>query len=242
MQQTPSSNARHAHQSRATEPMQSLRTGLRVLLQFERNRRDFSVTEIAIRTGLGKSQVSKILCALVDSGLLVQDPETRSYAVGVRTFALGSRFTSFDGLCQAATPIMRDLLQRTRHSVRLSVPYRDKSLYLIGLEGPLFMDTGWHSGSSVAMAAASAGRVMMAYETPARRAHLLGLAVPQLTPHTVVERTALERLVADAQENGWSIQRHEVVVGLGVISVPLFSGEPQAVGALSLAFPSHSVG
>ena len=225
----------------AGEPMKSLRTGLRVLLEFEQNQRDFGVTELAQRCDLSKSQVSKILSALVDSGLVVQNPATRTYSVGQRCYVLGSRFTTYDSLCQAATPVMRELLNRTGHSVRLSVPDGDQSLYLIGLEGPMFMDTGWRSASSVPIGASSAGRVLMAYFDPRRSKRLLDLPVPPLTKHTVRDRAKLEKLVAAVRRDGYSIQRNETSLGLGVVSVPLFKASQQLVGALGLAFPSHHV-
>ncbi len=225
----------------ATEPMKSLRTGLRVLLEFEHDQRDFSVTELAQRCELSKSQVSKILSALVDSGLLVQDPATRTYSVGLRCHVLGSRFTNYDTVCQAATPVMRELLARTGHSVRLSVPDGDHSLYLIGLEGPMFMDTGWRSGNRVPIGASSAGRVMAAFMDPARRNHLLDIPVPPLTPHTVRDRARVQALMTAVLHDGYSVQRNETSLGLGVVSVPLFKAAQQIVGALGLAFPSHRV-
>ena len=224
-----------------TESMKSLRTGLRVLLEFERNQRDFSVTELAQSCALTKSQVSKILSALVSTGLVVQDPATRTFSVGQRCHVLGSRFTTFDSLCQAATPSMRELLSRTGHSVRLSVPDGENSLYLIGLEGPLFLHTGWRSGNSVPIGASSAGRVMLAFMEPDVRDRLMGLAVPALTQYTERDPARLEQLVADARREGFSVQRNETSLGLGVVSVPLFKAAQQIVGSLGLAFPSHLV-
>jgi DNA-binding IclR family transcriptional regulator len=226
----------------AGEPMKSLRTGLRVLLEFEQNQRDFGVTELAQRCDLSKSQVSKILGALVHSGLVVQNPATRTYSVGQRCYVLGSRFTTYDSLCQAATPVMRELLNRTGHSVRLSVPDGDQSLYLIGLEGPMFMDTGWRSASSVPIGASSAGRVLMAFMDAERCSYLLGLPVPPLTKDTIRDRATLERLVATVQVNGYCVQRNETSLGMGVVSAPLFRDGQKIVGALGLAFPSHHVG
>lgn len=221
------------------EYMKSLRTGLRVLLEFEAGPRDLGVTELARRCALSKSQVAKILSALVDSGLVAQDPQTRTYHVGQRSYLLGSRFTTHDPLCQAATPVMRDLLNRTGHSVRLSIPHGEQSLYLIGLEGPYFIDTGWHSGNCVPIGASSAGRVMMAFMPPAERERLLALPVPALTIDTVRDRAKIESMVKQARESGYAVQRNETSIGLGVISVPLFKADQQIVGALGIAFPVH---
>ena len=221
------------------EYMKSLRTGLRVLLEFEAGPRDLGVTELAKRCGLSKSQVAKILSALVDSGLVAQDPQTRTYHVSQRSYLLGSRFTTHDPLCQAATPVMRELLNRTGHSVRLSIPHGEQSLYLIGLEGPYFIDTGWHSGNCVPIGASSAGRVMMAFMAPAERERLLALPVPPLTSDTVCDHSQIESMVTQARESGYAVQRNETTIGLGVISVPLFKADQQIVGALGIAFPAH---
>lgn len=223
----------------STEYMKSLRTGLRVLLEFERAPRNLGVTDLAQLCDLSKSQVSKILSALVDSGLVLQDPATRTYHIGQRCYLLGSRFTTHDTLCQAATPVMRELLNSTGHSVRLSIPHGDQSLYLIGLEGPYFMDTGWHSGSCVSMAISSAGRVMMAFMDPAERERLLSLPIVPLTPDTICDRDKVEAIVLAARESGYVIQRNETSVGLGVMSVPLFKADQIVVGALGAAFPAH---
>ena len=77
----------------------------------------------------------------------------------------------------------------------LSVPDGDQTLYLIGLEGPMFMDTGWRSGTSVPIGASSAGRVLMAFFEPERCERLLNLPVPPLTKYTVRNRAQLEKLV-----------------------------------------------
>lgn len=223
----------------SNEYMKSLRSGLRVLLEFESGPRDLGVTELANRCGLSKSQVAKILSALVDSGLVAQDPQTRTYHLGQRSHLLGSRFTTHDALCQAATPVMRELLNRSGHSVRLSIPHGDQSLYLIGLEGPYFIDTGWHCGSCVPMGASSAGRVMMAFMPPAERERLLAIPVPALTTDTVRDRGKIGPLVELARETGYCMQRNETSIGLGVISVPLFRADQQIVGALGTAFPAH---
>ena len=64
--------------------MKSVRTALRLFLEFAREQRRFSVGELAESTGLSKSHVSKVLAAFVESGLLVQDRETRDFSVGAR--------------------------------------------------------------------------------------------------------------------------------------------------------------
>lgn len=223
-------------------PMKSLRTSLRILNEFAGDQRDYGVGEIAERCGLAKSQVSKVLDAFAEYGLLVQDPDTRRYSVGVRTFALGSRFVTHDRLCRAAMPVMRDLVISSGHSVRLSVLDADRVLYLIGLEGPLFFDSGWRSGTWLPVHSTSTGRVLLAFMDPEHAARLWAdTPFRKVTPHTITDEKEVRKRVAEVRIKGYSSQRNETTPGLGAIAVPLFGPDQHAIGTLGMAFPSHLV-
>ena len=222
------------------ETMKSLRLSLRLLLEFSGEQRDFGVGELAERCGVSKGQVSKVLEAFADHGLLSQDPETRRYSVGVQSYTLGSRFLANDRLCRAAMPVMRELVARTGHSARLSVLNGDRVLYLIGLEGPLFVDTGWRAGTSLPVHSTTAGRVLLAF-MDAKLAQGLLSAGPlrAVTAHTITDRAKIEKIVARVRISGYATQRNETTPGLGTIAVPIFGAHQQAIGALGIAFPSH---
>jgi IclR family pca regulon transcriptional regulator len=222
-----------------TETMKSLRAALRVLSEFEGNQRDFGVLELAERCGLSKSRVSKVLDAFAESGLLLQDPETRRYSVAVRMYTIGSRYLVHDRLCGAAIPVMRDLVNRTGHSVRLSIPDGDRVLYLLGLEGQLFVDTAWRSGHPVPAFASSAGRVIMAFMEPEWTARMLSRPMQALTRQTITDRAKIEKILKQVRATGYAKQVDETSEGLGLISVPVFGANRRIIGALGIAFPAH---
>ena len=224
------------------EGMKSLRTALRLLMQFVGDQRDLGVGELAERCGLSKSQVSKVLAAFAETGLLLQNAETRRYSVGPRMFALGSRFVTHDPLCREAMPVMRDIVERTGHSARLSVLDGDDVLYLLGVEGPLFVDTGWRAGTWLPVHSTATGRVLLAFMSPERAERALSHApLRPVTERTVTDPVQLRRLVESARSRGYCTQRGETTPGLGVTAVPIFGAGQQVVGALSLAFPAHLV-
>ena len=226
--------------SEGSETMKSLRMSLRLLLEFSGEQRDFGVGELAERCGVSKGQVSKVLEAFADNGFLAQDPKTRRYSVGVQSYTLGSRFLANDRLCRAAMPVMRELVTRTGHSARLSILHGDQVLYLIGLEGPLFVDTGWRAGTSLPVHSTSAGRVLLAFMDPKLAQHLLSASpLRAVTEHTITDRAKIEKIVRDVRIKGYATQRSETTPGLGTIAVPVFGPQQQAIGALGIAFPSH---
>ena len=143
--------------------MKSLDSAMRVLMAFMADQESFGVSELSERLALPKSQVSKILATLRSHGLVTQDPATRRYSVGLRAFALGSRFMTFDKLTREALPILHGLVKETGHSARLSVRSGDDVIYLIGAEGPHFVDTGWRAGTWLPWYGSTAGRILLAF-------------------------------------------------------------------------------
>jgi DNA-binding IclR family transcriptional regulator len=223
------------------EGMKSLRSALRVTMAFCEEQQDFGVGELAERCKLSKSQVSKVLSTFAEFGLLTQNNESRRYQVGSRLYALGSRYLNFNSLCRGAMPVMRDLVESTGHSARLSVLDGDRVLYLLGIEGPLFMDTGWRAGTWLPVHATSSGRVLLATMDPERARRLRQQQIPVFTDRTITDFEEIEKRVELARQEGYSVQRGETAPGLGVISAPVYGSGGQPMGTLGLAFPSHVV-
>lgn len=222
------------------EPMKSVRTALRLLMEFTAEQPQFGVAELAQKTGLSKSHVSKVLAAFVEAGLLHQDDRTRAFSVALPAFLLGARFVNYDRLSAEATPIMRELTERTGQSTRLSVLHGDEAIYMFGIEGPLFVDTGWRAGTRLPLHSTTAGRILLAFlDTKRAEALMRRLRMARHTPHTIVDRTALRRVMARIREHGYDLQLGETTEGLGTLGVPVFGQGEGALAVLSLAFPVH---
>jgi DNA-binding IclR family transcriptional regulator len=222
--------------------MKSLRMSLHVLAHFVGPQVDLGVAELSERTGMPKGQISKILSAFRDSGFLRQDPATRRYSVGARAFALGSRFINHDQLTREALPLMRDLCARSGHSVRLSVRDGDEVLYLFGIEGPAFVDTGWRAGAYLPFHSTSAGRVILAFMEPDHAAEIVArIEMKALTPHTLTDRGELRQMLARIRTAGFSVQRGETTPDLGTVGVPVFGAHQKVLGVLAFAFPVRHV-
>ena len=222
--------------------MKSLGTALRVLLEFTGDRLDLGVGEVAARLGLQKAQVSKTLRTFREHGLLVQDPVTRRYSVGLRAYALGTRFISHDRLSREALPVLRGLSGQTGHSARISVADNDDVMYLMTVKGPHLVDTGWRIGQFMPLHATTAGKVALAFFDPVRTERILaGLTLEALTPNTITSHKRLRAELAAIRRNGFGISRGETVIGLGTIGVPVFGAGEKPIAVLGLAFPEHVV-
>ena len=221
--------------------MKSLRVSLSVLDVFSEGPMDWGVNEIALKCGLSKSHASKMLAAFADTGLLVRDPVNKRYSVGVRLYAIGQRYVAHDRLTQNAIPLMRQLVDETRHSARLSVLDGDRMLYVMGVEGPLSSASGWRSGMWLPVHSTAAGQCMLAFMDKAEARRLLSGKLEPATEKTLTDPAAIEKVLAQARRRGWVVARGENIVEVGAIAVPVFGERQRLLGALSLSFPARTV-
>jgi DNA-binding IclR family transcriptional regulator len=220
--------------------MKSLNTALQVLREFMGNQADLGVGEIAEKLGLPKSQVSKILSTLRANGIVTQDPRTRRYSVGLAAFMLGSRFVNFHRLSREALPLMRQLVEKTGHSARLSMMDGDDVIYLLGFEGPLLLNTAWRAGTRMPLHSTAAGRVLLAFLPEARVDELLDrYGMPAFTAATVTDRDTLKRMLAEIRTSGYAQALSETTQGLGTIAAPILDENQEITGSLGIAFPVH---
>jgi DNA-binding IclR family transcriptional regulator len=221
--------------------MKSLRASISVLDVFSGGQRDWGVNEIAQATGLSKSHVSKVLAAFCDGGMLARDPQSKRYAVGVRLFAIGQRYITHDRLSQTGAALMRQLVDDTGHSARLSVLDGERVLYLMGVEGPLSSASGWRAGMWLPLHSTAAGQILLAFMEPAEARRLLSGALEPATPRTITEVDELEKKLAQARRRGYVVARGENIAEVGAIAVPLFGERQSLLGSLSLSFPARLV-
>src|SRR5579872_42103 len=171
------------------------------------------VSEIARRTGLGKSSVHALLGSLVGEGLAMRDA-TGGYALGPRLAELGSRARD-NGVIEAPAPSLARLREETGETVLLgrargpgvAVLARSESTRSQALSAPI--------GSSVPLLAGALGSAFLATFDPVQaETFLAGRQLPPYTNRSVTEpREYLDRADA-ARVQGYSVERGEYLPGV----------------------------
>ena len=168
--------------------MKSLDSALRILREFSKDRGRLSVSELCLRTGFRKSQVSKILASFRSEGLLTQDPRTREYCVGVRSVALAGQFLKGNILAREALGLMRRVVNLTGHTATLSVLEGSDVMYLLSVESEQFIDHGWRAGSFIPFHATAAGKLLVAFIPDDQINRIVAVkGLPRITPTTICD-------------------------------------------------------
>lgn len=220
--------------------MKALQAALRVLREFANDPGRWSVGELAATTGLSKSQVSKILSDFKASGLLVQDPRSKEYSVGLQAVALAGQYLKNDALTREAVGPMRGLVDLTSQTATLCVMHGDEIMYLLAVEAQLYVEHGWKAGSWLPYHCTAAGKVLVANLTGPEIDRIFATRQrPRLTPQTVCDASMLKSQFRQIRKVGLAVTHSEGTPGLGAQAVPVFDQRHAVVAALGLVYPQH---
>lgn len=221
--------------------MKALASALRVFSAFSSNRGRWSVSELCEATGLSKSQVSKVLGEFRSAGFLRQDPASREYSVGLRAVALSANYLNSEALVHEAIGPMRRLANDTGHTSVLGVREGAEIIYLLGVEGPHFLDVKARVGTWLPFHATAIGKVLTAFQPGELPVRLPERELQRFTKNTLTDRRELAAQLAKVRRQGFSTTNGETADGLAAQAVPIYGPGGVAVAALGLVYPLHVV-
>ncbi|MET0963925.1 MAG: IclR family transcriptional regulator [Noviherbaspirillum sp.] len=108
----------------------SLERGIEILRAFRPGASLMGNGDLAERTGLARSTVSRLTQMLVGTGLLEYDPKRRAYRLAAPVLSFGHAMRSGSPVLQVAGPLMRAVAEKKRINVGLAVADRDEMVYL----------------------------------------------------------------------------------------------------------------
>lgn len=140
----------------------ALARGLEILRAFGRDDRYLGNGELAKRTGIPKSTVSRLTQTLTSLGYLRYVDQLERYQLGPGVLALGYRFLAGNGMRDLAHPHMQALADSTDCSVALGAADRSEMVYIDVCQGrgPLILRLD--IGARLPMPTTSMGRAYIA--------------------------------------------------------------------------------
>jgi IclR family acetate operon transcriptional repressor len=182
-----------------------------------------SVGELAERSGLPKSTVSRAISALERRGLLQRDGVRRGVRPGPVLLGLARRGVPDADLVDLAAPVLDALGEASGETINLAVPTPLGVAHLAQVDSRHFIgSTNW-LGRRVAYSTTAVGKVFAAF----------GAAPPDAAGAIPVK--ALEAVRA----RGHAIAVGELEPGLAAMAAPVRDAGGETVAALSLSGPEH---
>ena len=203
---------------------------------------ELGTNEIARRTGMTPSTVSRQLGTLAASGLVERVEASGKYRPGIRLVHLANAVLARLDVREVARPHLVALVEATGETATLSVSGDDDAITVDFVPGTHQIQPVSRLGRPSIAHATSAGKIMLAFS---------GRELPDgpfraFTARTITDREQLAREIETVRARGYAQATGEREPGLSAIAAPILSarGELEAIVALqgpSARFDSAAV-
>jgi DNA-binding IclR family transcriptional regulator len=195
---------------------------------------ELGTNEIARRTGMTPSTVSRQLGTLAASGLVERVSSTGRYRLGIRIIHLANAVLARLDVREVARPHLESLVAATGETATLSVPGDEDAITVDFVAGTHSVQPVSRLGRPSIAYATSAGKVMLAFsgrELPAGpfRAY---------TPRTITDSRGLAREIESIRERGWAQAVGEREPDLTAVAAPIRAARDELEAIIALQGPS----
>ncbi|MEC7258342.1 MAG: IclR family transcriptional regulator [Pseudomonadota bacterium] len=223
----------------------SLHRGLEVLRAFRPDdRAGLSNGDLAERTGLPNSTVSRLTYTLLTTGYLNYDAVTGRYRMGVPVLSLGYACLSSMPLRDTAQTYMQTLADSVGEGIMVALGSRDERTmtYFACARSRSVVALQLGVGSRISLARSAMGRAWLAGCAPAEREALMADLEANTQPRSQwpAIRAGIEDAVKQVEQQGYYANLGEWQTGVNSVGVPLRSPDPDLpLLGLNLGGPSH---
>lgn len=192
--------------------------------------------EISDALEMPRSSAHALLRTLVGQGWVRSDPSGTFYGIGIRALLVGTSYLDSDPYLPLITPFLEELragLGETFHLGRLD---GTDVVYLATRESKQYNRTANRVGRRLPAYATSLGKALLAERFGADRDAHVPPVLERLTPHTIVDRTALDDTLDEVRVRGYACDNQENTLGLRCFAVTLPYCRP-AQDAISASIP-----
>jgi DNA-binding IclR family transcriptional regulator len=199
---------------------------------------DLGTNELARRTGLTPSTVSRQLGTLVASGLVEHVAATGRYRLGIRIVRLANAVLARLDVRAVARPHLEELVRASGETATLSLPAEEDAVTVDFVASAHYVRHVTQLGRPSVAHATSAGKVMLAFSDRA----LPPEPLRAFTPRTITDREVLAREVERVRGCGYAEAIEEREPGLSAIAAPVFAGTGELAAIVALQGPTARFG
>jgi DNA-binding IclR family transcriptional regulator len=198
-----------------------------------------TLAEVTGATGISRTTAHRLLRSLERHAFLSRDRGS-GYRLGPHLGRLaGDADRSLPWHLLAHGPLAR-LAETTGESAQLYVREGDARICVEAVESSNELRTSVPVGATLPLTAGSAGKIFLAWMSPAAQRRLVSDAAA-LTPNTPTGE-ALAGELAAIRERGWASSAGEREEGVGSISVPILDDDGSPLAVVSVSGPVTRVG
>ncbi len=222
--------------------MSTLKNSVHVLRCFTPSRPELTVTETATLLGLPKSNVSRLLRAMHEAGMLDTAGRGRGYRLGEWLQDLGQLATQTQTFHARASAAARRVSEQMGFSGYVSVLIGTHMVGLAHHVGGTAQQVGMPLGGRLPVDACATGRAMLSTMSDVEVRQLLGGRVSRASPQSPRDWNDLLARLHQVREQGYAESQQEALAGGGALAVPVRDPQTGEQLCLCLTYPLQAMG
>jgi IclR family acetate operon transcriptional repressor len=204
-----------------------------ILEAFDQDDRGLGISELAQRSGLPKSTVSRLVATLVRQRYLERDG--KRIHLGLRLFELGQLAEQPRELRAAALPVMADLRNTTGENVHLAIRDRREMVCIAVMRGRSAAPPIVRIGGRLPIHATALGKAVLAHSAPSEVDEVVSSGLVAWTSQTISDPAELRRQLDDIRRGELAAEVGEFAAGVCCAASPVFAPSGGLVGAVSVS-------
>src|SRR6267143_4120081 len=229
----------HSKTSRSSYRIQVLDRALAALAALAESSSDCSLAELCPALGLHKSTAHRLMMVLEQHRLVVKNPDTGRYKLGLRLYELGSRAIDGLDLRGRARPYLDRLQERFGETVFFCILDEGQVFYMEKVESQRSVRTACTVGSRAPAYCTAVGKAMLAELSEAEVNKIVRRwGLKPVTPNTIRTASALKVELKAVRSRGYAIDDEEKEEGLRCIGAAVRSHSGKLAAAVSVSGPA----
>jgi DNA-binding IclR family transcriptional regulator len=202
--------------------------------------RTYGMAELCKVAKLPRATVYRIADALRAEGLVADAPSGNKLVLGPRLINLASRSWATFDLRTTAHPFIEKLRDETGETVHLAVPSGTEMVYIDKLESPQTVRMTSRIGTRITLYSSSVGKAFLAALPADEQKEIVErIKFKRYTPHTIIQRKALEAELKETRRRGYSFDREETELEIRCIGAAIVNATGRPVGGISVSVPKY---
>ena len=197
------------------------------------------VSEIAERTDLPKSTVSRLLSTLVELGAVERSEMLGVYGLGELIIDLSASASPGRNLVTIARPYLEELAVETDEAAGLSILDGTEVYYLDQIDSHHEVQVRDWTSESVDAHVVPSGLVMMAFAADEVREKMLAGPLTEWTEHSTVDPVVLRHRLEEVRRVGFAWGYEEMSLGLNSVAAPIVNPSNTVIAPVHVHGPSY---
>ncbi|MCA8427440.1 IclR family transcriptional regulator [Burkholderia seminalis] len=213
----------------------ALDKGLDILELLSEQKEGLTRTEITKELGRNASEIYRMLERLVARRYVMRSTGGDRYTLGLKLFALAHRHPPMSRLIADALAPMQRFADAVEQSCHLTVYDRGNLLVIAQVDGPGTWGVSVRLGSRIALADTASGRVMLSFQGPEQRAHMLA-EHRKVKGEAPLNEQELAYACQSIRQSGYLRQDSRQAYGVTDLSAPILGSSDHAIAVLTCPY------